>query len=182
MGGDQFTPEEIAEAERRFEEAHGRALGGGGGAVGGAAGGAEGGGPGPVHVLPLYAMLPQVGRVRCRGDGVQGCAAVLEAFAHSVQATYFRAQTLRLLHEACSLRPCPQPLGSPSARVPGGACWPPPDHRGNQRGGDVPHHPRCVFAAGKPCHWCCFNSACHEVVWVCCQAASTWRRRFSGPA
>jgi hypothetical protein len=57
MGGEQFSPEEIAEAERRFEEAHGRQLGGG---VGGGGGGAGGEGPGPVQVLPLYAMLSQV--------------------------------------------------------------------------------------------------------------------------
>ncbi|KXZ53733.1 hypothetical protein GPECTOR_6g650 [Gonium pectorale] len=63
MGGEQFTPEEIAEAERRFEEAYGRTMlpGAAGGAGGAGAAGApgEGGGPGPVHVLPLYAMLPQ---------------------------------------------------------------------------------------------------------------------------
>ncbi|KAG2437050.1 hypothetical protein HYH02_011311 [Chlamydomonas schloesseri] len=71
MGGDQFTPEEIAEAERRFEETYGRqlpgaaAVGAGAGAAGGAAGGgdkgaeAATGAAAPVYVLPLYAMLPQ---------------------------------------------------------------------------------------------------------------------------
>lgn len=74
MGGDAFTPEEIAAAEARFEELYGLKLPGGtaGTAVagdstdggGGGAGAAGGGGAGaravaPVHVLPLYAMLPQ---------------------------------------------------------------------------------------------------------------------------
>ncbi|GLC69391.1 hypothetical protein PLESTF_000824800 [Pleodorina starrii] len=67
MGGDQFTPEEIAAAERRFEETYGKPLtataapsgGAGGGAAGAAAQGQAPGGPAPVYVLPLYAMLPQ---------------------------------------------------------------------------------------------------------------------------
>lgn len=79
LGGDAFTPEEIAAAERRFEElygwkAPGAAAGGsaGGGddgaaAAAGAAAGPRAGAPPaggraappPLHVLPLYAMLPQ---------------------------------------------------------------------------------------------------------------------------
>ncbi|PNH05282.1 putative ATP-dependent RNA [Tetrabaena socialis] len=52
LGGGQFTPEQIAEAEKRFEETHGRALPGAGSST-------DPEGPAPVHVLPLYAMLPQ---------------------------------------------------------------------------------------------------------------------------
>ncbi|GIL53593.1 hypothetical protein Vafri_9207 [Volvox africanus] len=65
LGGDQFTPEEIAAAEQRFEEAYGKSLlpsgpgSGGGGDGSGGAMGPDQGGPAPVHVLPLYAMLPQ---------------------------------------------------------------------------------------------------------------------------
>lgn len=70
MGGDNWSPEELAAAEARFEEVYGLKLGGG--ASGGVSGGGEGGGgsvvhqgeqqeraAAPVHVLPLYAMLPQ---------------------------------------------------------------------------------------------------------------------------
>ncbi|GLI67101.1 hypothetical protein VaNZ11_011306, partial [Volvox africanus] len=68
LGGNQFTPEEIAAAEQRFEEAYGKSLlpsgpggGGGGGGSGDGSGGVgpDQGGPAPVYVLPLYAMLPQ---------------------------------------------------------------------------------------------------------------------------
>lgn len=78
MGGDNWTPEELAAAEARFEEVYGLKLGpssstagaeqGGSGSkqAGGPAAAAAGGqGQGqertaaPVHVLPLYAMLPQ---------------------------------------------------------------------------------------------------------------------------
>jgi ATP-dependent RNA helicase DHX37/DHR1 len=72
LGGDAFTPEEIAAAEARFEELYGPRLaaapadgGSGAGAAGGGRAGAGGAPPGarpaapPVHVLPLYAMLPQ---------------------------------------------------------------------------------------------------------------------------
>lgn len=73
LGGDDFTPEEIAAAEARFEALYGHKMLP---AEGGAAAGAEGAGAGagaaagaggtgsaadgqvPVHVLPLYAMLP----------------------------------------------------------------------------------------------------------------------------
>ncbi|KAG2499784.1 hypothetical protein HYH03_002081 [Edaphochlamys debaryana] len=66
MGGDQFTPEEIAEAERRFEEAYGKQMGAAGAATAGAAGAGskEGAGQGPIFVLPLYAMLPQAQQAR----------------------------------------------------------------------------------------------------------------------
>lgn len=85
LGGDDFTPEEIAAAEARFEALYGHTMlpevapgsgvaagagmeGQAGGAVAAAAGAGAGGagsgsgaeaGPVPVHVLPLYAMLPQ---------------------------------------------------------------------------------------------------------------------------
>ena len=82
LGGGGFTPEQIAEAERSFEERLGISLaalrGGGASAKGtpstspGSAppqggqqqqqrqqeGGEEDQGPGPMHVLPLYAALP----------------------------------------------------------------------------------------------------------------------------
>ena len=84
MGGDQFTPEEIAEAERRFEETYGRQMPGAAGAAGAAAAGGAGGAKGaggaeaaqgaaaPVYVLPLYAMLPQVCVCVCGGGGRAG--------------------------------------------------------------------------------------------------------------
>jgi ATP-dependent RNA helicase DHX37/DHR1 len=98
MGGEGWSPEELAAAEARFEQVYGHSLGsggsigggggstgtGGGGDGGGRTGGTAGGGAGqgqedhhqqgqqlgrqqgpqqrgaaPVHVLPLYAMLPQ---------------------------------------------------------------------------------------------------------------------------
>jgi hypothetical protein len=61
LGGDSFTPEEIAAAEKHFEEKYGLKMPGGGKAGSGAAAGGEAQrqGPAPVHVLPLYAMLPQ---------------------------------------------------------------------------------------------------------------------------
>jgi ATP-dependent RNA helicase DHX37/DHR1 len=87
LGGDAFTPEEIAAAEQRFEELYGLKLpgsrsGGGSGGISGDGNGSAGGpaaagaGPSgrpavvgggaagarevaPLHVLPLYAMLPQ---------------------------------------------------------------------------------------------------------------------------
>ncbi len=119
MGGDQFTPEEIAEAERRFEEAHGRALGGGsGGPGGGTSGGAEGGGPGPVHVLPLYAMLPQVGLIQCMSDDVQGCAVVLEAVC-AVRKRHVPMRERRLCCSKLPLHTCP---ALPSLRLAKLAC------------------------------------------------------------
>lgn len=67
MGGDGWTPEELAAAEARFEEVYGLKLSSAssGGSQPTAAGAAAGGQPqqeraaAPVHVLPLYAMLPQ---------------------------------------------------------------------------------------------------------------------------
>lgn len=88
LGGDAFTAEEIAAAEARFEELYGWKLRAGAtsgaqdgagkasvGADGGSASGGGGGGgsavqqpgdvsperagPPPMHVVPLYAMLPQ---------------------------------------------------------------------------------------------------------------------------
>lgn len=88
MGGGQFTPEEIAAAEARFEEQYGLKLmqglqggqrtgaaaaapGAGAAGAGGATGldGAPADGPAPVHVLPLYAMLPQSRQVGGWGWG-----------------------------------------------------------------------------------------------------------------
>jgi ATP-dependent RNA helicase DHX37/DHR1 len=69
MGGDNWTAEELAAAEARFEEVYGLKLGGSSGTKRAADGSKQegpAGGPGqeravaPVHVLPLYAMLPQV--------------------------------------------------------------------------------------------------------------------------
>jgi ATP-dependent RNA helicase DHX37/DHR1 len=68
MGGDSWTLEELAAAEARFEEVYGLKLGTGSAATvaaGGAGVGSAVGGQqqeraaAPVHVLPLYAMLPQ---------------------------------------------------------------------------------------------------------------------------
>lgn len=71
MGGDNWTPEELAAAEARFEEVYGLKLGVSSSSEGGAGGGSDGQSQGqqqqpgqeraaaPVHVLPLYAMLPQ---------------------------------------------------------------------------------------------------------------------------
>jgi ATP-dependent RNA helicase DHX37/DHR1 len=78
LGGDEFTPEEIAAAEARFEEVYGWKLpgscsgGGGDSSAGDTAGnsdartgaGQQAAGSGaaalpPLHVVPLYAMLPQ---------------------------------------------------------------------------------------------------------------------------
>jgi len=68
MGGDGWTPEELAAAEARFEEVYGLKLSStSGGSQATAAGAAAGPGgqpqqeraAAPVHVLPLYAMLPQ---------------------------------------------------------------------------------------------------------------------------
>jgi len=78
LGGDSFTAEEIAAAERRFEELYGLKLPGGSSGKGGG-GAAQASGEqqqedgraaatasaaarpelAPLHVLPLYAMLPQ---------------------------------------------------------------------------------------------------------------------------
>jgi ATP-dependent RNA helicase DHX37/DHR1 len=67
MGGDNWTAEELAAAEARFEEVYGLKLGSSGaGGAAGSSGRKQDGGLGqeravaPVHVLPLYAMLPQV--------------------------------------------------------------------------------------------------------------------------
>jgi ATP-dependent RNA helicase DHX37/DHR1 len=69
MGGDNWTPQELAAAEARFEEVYGLKLGTGSAAAAGgpavagvtsAAGGQQQErAAAPVHVLPLYAMLPQ---------------------------------------------------------------------------------------------------------------------------
>jgi hypothetical protein len=64
LGGGSFTPEEIAAAEKHFEEKYGLKLPGAGKGAGAAGSNGAGGqqqqqGPAPVHVLPLYAMLPQ---------------------------------------------------------------------------------------------------------------------------
>lgn len=61
MGSNQFSAEEIAEAEARFEETYGKQLGTGGEAAAPSIATTDGEpGPVPVHILPLYAMLPQV--------------------------------------------------------------------------------------------------------------------------
>lgn len=67
MGGDNWTAEELAAAEARFEEVYGLKLRGSSGTQEGSSkqdGVAGGQGQervaAPVHVLPLYAMLPQV--------------------------------------------------------------------------------------------------------------------------
>ncbi|WIA09508.1 hypothetical protein OEZ85_008906 [Tetradesmus obliquus] len=72
MGGDSWTPEELAAAEARFEAVYGLSLhntsnntqdAGSGGTIsqqqGAAAGQQQQRAAAPVHVLPLYAMLPQ---------------------------------------------------------------------------------------------------------------------------
>ena len=66
LGGETMTPEQIAAAEKSFEEAFTIPWAGTpAAALAAAAGGGGGGaapkapsGPAPVHVLPLYAMLP----------------------------------------------------------------------------------------------------------------------------
>ncbi len=72
LGGSQFTAEEIAAAEARFEELYGLRINSGskgsaappqpargGTAPATAQGGAPPAAAAPVHVLPLFAMLPQ---------------------------------------------------------------------------------------------------------------------------
>ena len=67
LGGETMTPEQIAAAEKNFEEAFTILWAGTPAAALAAAAAAGGGsgvapkapsGPAPVHVLPLYAMLP----------------------------------------------------------------------------------------------------------------------------
>ena len=61
LGGDSMTPEQIAAAEKKFEEQFAIPWGSVG-ALGSTAAGAQSKaasqGPAPVHVLPLYALLP----------------------------------------------------------------------------------------------------------------------------
>ncbi|EIE25583.1 P-loop containing nucleoside triphosphate hydrolase protein [Coccomyxa subellipsoidea C-169] len=72
MGGDGFTPEQIAAAEARLNAQLGTKLG----ALKGAE---ESDGPGKVHVLPLYAMLPRSAQAAVFGAVPEGARLIVVA-------------------------------------------------------------------------------------------------------